>query len=120
MVSRRVEKHSGHIVRSRGDGYLIAFAQPAGAVSCSVAVQRELAKRPNPFKPCSCEARSISRSRLGESLMQLRPNVVGGVGISLALVARHQHSTRHDACDTGQPNQLPYASHGPSLPKLPW
>jgi class 3 adenylate cyclase len=47
LVRRQVQKHSGHVVKSQGDGFMIAFAQPAQAVRCSVDVQRSLQKRPN-------------------------------------------------------------------------
>ncbi|BDX30724.1 hypothetical protein TUM20985_12710 [Mycobacterium antarcticum] len=47
MVSRHVRRHSGHIVKSQGDGFMIAFAQPEQAIDCSVDVQRELTKQRN-------------------------------------------------------------------------
>ncbi|WP_200828499.1 adenylate/guanylate cyclase domain-containing protein [Mycobacterium sp. 3519A] len=47
MVRRLVDKHSGHVVKSQGDGFMIAFAQADEAVRCSMAVQRSLRKRPN-------------------------------------------------------------------------
>ncbi len=47
MVSRHVKRHSGYVVKSQGDGFMIAFAQPEQAIHCSVDVQRELARRPN-------------------------------------------------------------------------
>jgi adenylate cyclase len=47
MVGRHVKRHSGYVVKSQGDGFMIAFAQPDQAVGCSLDVQRELAKRPN-------------------------------------------------------------------------
>ncbi|MDT5316692.1 MAG: adenylate cyclase [Mycobacterium sp.] len=47
MVSRHVSRHSGYVVKSQGDGFMIAFARPEQAVWCSMDVQRELAKRPN-------------------------------------------------------------------------
>ena len=47
MVRRYVKKHSGHVVKSQGDGFMIAFAQPEQAVRCSIDVQRSLRKRPN-------------------------------------------------------------------------
>ena len=47
MVSRLVKRHSGYVVKSQGDGFMIAFARPEQAVWCSMDVQRELAKRPN-------------------------------------------------------------------------
>src|ERR1700712_4277433 len=47
MVNRHVKRHGGHVVKSQGDGFMIAFAQPEQAVWCSMDIQRELAKRPN-------------------------------------------------------------------------
>jgi class 3 adenylate cyclase len=45
MVNRHVKRHAGHVVKSQGDGFMIAFAQPEEAVRCSVDMQRELGKR---------------------------------------------------------------------------
>ena len=47
LVRRHVKQHSGHVVKSQGDGFMIAFAQPEQAVRCSIDVQRALRKRPN-------------------------------------------------------------------------
>jgi adenylate cyclase len=47
LIRRHVKSHSGHVVKSQGDGFMIAFAQPEQAVRCSVEVQRALHKRPN-------------------------------------------------------------------------
>jgi class 3 adenylate cyclase len=47
LVRRHVNKHSGHVVKSQGDGFMIAFAQPEQAVRCSIDVQRSLQQRPN-------------------------------------------------------------------------
>jgi len=47
MVGRCVRRHSGHVVKSQGDGFMIAFARPEEAVRCSADIQRELARRPN-------------------------------------------------------------------------
>jgi len=47
LVRRQVNKHSGHVVKSQGDGFMIAFAQPEEAVRCSMAVQRSLSRRSN-------------------------------------------------------------------------
>src|SRR3954447_25501427 len=47
LVRRHVEKHSGHVVKSQGDGFMIAFAQPEAAVRCSIDLQRSLRLRPN-------------------------------------------------------------------------
>ncbi|GFG55411.1 adenylate/guanylate cyclase domain-containing protein [Mycolicibacterium agri] len=47
MIRRQVERHGGHVVKSQGDGFMVAFAEPEQAVRCSIAVQRVLNKRPN-------------------------------------------------------------------------
>ena len=47
MVRTHVKQHAGHVVKSQGDGFMIAFAQPEQAVRCSIDVQRALRKRPN-------------------------------------------------------------------------
>ena len=47
MVRQHVKKHSGHVVKSQGDGFMVAFAQPEQAVRCSRDVQRSLSRRPN-------------------------------------------------------------------------
>ena len=50
MVRRHVKNHSGHVVKSQGDGFMVAFAHPEEAVRCSVDVQRALGKRPNSIR----------------------------------------------------------------------
>jgi adenylate cyclase len=47
MVSRHVKRHAGHVVKSQGDGFMIAFAQPEQAVLCGIDIQRELRQRHN-------------------------------------------------------------------------
>jgi class 3 adenylate cyclase len=47
MVRRYVANHKGHVVKSQGDGFMVAFADPAQAVRCSIDMQRALRKRPN-------------------------------------------------------------------------
>ena len=47
MIRRYVKSHQGHVVKSQGDGFMIAFAEPEQAVRCSVDVQRALRQRPN-------------------------------------------------------------------------
>lgn len=47
LVQRHVKNHSGHVVKSQGDGFMVAFAQPEQAVRCAVDIQRALGKRPN-------------------------------------------------------------------------
>jgi|SRR5690625_582628 len=45
MVQRTVRQHGGHVVKSQGDGYMIAFAQPEQAVRCAIDMQRALQRR---------------------------------------------------------------------------
>jgi adenylate cyclase len=47
LIRKHVKNHSGHVVKSQGDGFMIAFAQPEQAVRCSIEIQRSLHKRPN-------------------------------------------------------------------------
>jgi adenylate cyclase len=47
MVRRHVTKYSGHVVKSQGDGFMVAFAQPDQAVRCSLDIQRSLLREPN-------------------------------------------------------------------------
>ena len=47
MLRRHVQKHSGYVVKSQGDGFMVAFAQPEEAVRCGMDVQRSLRKPPN-------------------------------------------------------------------------
>jgi class 3 adenylate cyclase len=45
MVQRLVDEHSGHVVKSQGDGFMIAFAQPEQAVRCAIDIQDALQRR---------------------------------------------------------------------------
>jgi len=50
LVRKCVDAHSGHVVKSQGDGFMVAFAHPDEAVACSIAIQHALvreAKRPS-------------------------------------------------------------------------
>ena len=47
MVRRYVKNYNGHVVKSQGDGFMVAFADAAQAVRCSIEMQRALRKRPN-------------------------------------------------------------------------
>jgi class 3 adenylate cyclase/tetratricopeptide (TPR) repeat protein len=42
LVRRQVEQHSGHEVKSLGDGFMVAFASARKAVACAVGIQRAL------------------------------------------------------------------------------
>jgi class 3 adenylate cyclase/tetratricopeptide (TPR) repeat protein len=42
LVRAQVERHSGHEVKSLGDGFMVAFASARRAVACAVGIQRAL------------------------------------------------------------------------------
>ena len=44
VVRECVAEHRGHIVKTQGDGYMVAFGPANDAVSCAVAMQRGLAE----------------------------------------------------------------------------
>lgn len=46
-VRRHVDAHDGYVVKSQGDGFMVAFARPEQAVRCGLAIQHSLDKRPN-------------------------------------------------------------------------
>lgn len=46
-VRRHVDKHDGYVVKSQGDGFMVAFAKPEQAVKCAVDIQRSLLKDRN-------------------------------------------------------------------------
>lgn len=46
-VRRHVERHAGHVVKSQGDGFMVAFARPEQAVRCALDIQEALSRRRN-------------------------------------------------------------------------
>jgi class 3 adenylate cyclase len=50
LVQRNVKNNSGHVVKSQGDGFMVAFAQPEQAVRCAIDIQHALHKRPNKIR----------------------------------------------------------------------
>jgi adenylate cyclase len=44
LIQERVRKREGHVVKSQGDGYMVAFARAKQAVRCSIEVQDALSK----------------------------------------------------------------------------
>ena len=45
LIYKLVDDHGGHVVKSQGDGFMIAFGDPGQAVRCSIEVQRALHDR---------------------------------------------------------------------------
>ena len=46
LVQTQVDRHGGHVVKTQGDGFMIAFADPENAVRFATDVQRALADNP--------------------------------------------------------------------------
>ncbi|WP_416276418.1 adenylate/guanylate cyclase domain-containing protein [Mycolicibacterium sp. J2] len=46
LFYKQVEKHGGHVVKTQGDGFMIAFAAADEALRCSLEVQRALREAP--------------------------------------------------------------------------
>lgn len=46
FVRKQVDNHGGYVVKNQGDGYMIAFSDPAQAVRCGVRVQEALLGNP--------------------------------------------------------------------------
>lgn len=45
VVRRHVAAHDGQVIKTQGDGFMIAFGPADHAVACAVAVQRDLARK---------------------------------------------------------------------------
>lgn len=42
LIKKLVDDHGGHVVKSQGDGFMIAFADPGQGVLCGIGIQRAL------------------------------------------------------------------------------
>ncbi len=57
LVRKLVGEHAGHVVKSQGDGFMVAFARPQEAVDCSIAMQRALARQAKRLTPNTIRVR---------------------------------------------------------------
>ena len=50
VIDAQVDDHGGHVVKTMGDGYMVAFKSPADGLRCAIAIQKALgpALTPNP------------------------------------------------------------------------
>jgi class 3 adenylate cyclase len=46
IIDEQVKHHAGHVVKTMGDGYMVAFASPEQGLTCAIAIQRQLAIAP--------------------------------------------------------------------------
>ncbi|UXA16907.1 adenylate/guanylate cyclase domain-containing protein [Mycobacterium sp. SMC-4] len=49
-VRRVVDEHDGYVVKSQGDGFMVAFGRPEQAVRCAVAIQQGLRRQSRDLK----------------------------------------------------------------------
>lgn len=47
LISKKVDEYGGHVVKNQGDGFMIAFSDPAQAVRCGMRVQEALTDNPD-------------------------------------------------------------------------
>ncbi|MGA9715620.1 MAG: adenylate/guanylate cyclase domain-containing protein [Aeromicrobium sp.] len=45
VVTKEVGRHQGHVIKTQGDGFMIAFGEAAQAVRCAVEIERALGRR---------------------------------------------------------------------------
>lgn len=55
LVRRHVTAYDGHVIKTQGDGFMVAFGPAEHAVDCAIAVQRSL--RPRRRRPLDTEIR---------------------------------------------------------------
>jgi hypothetical protein len=56
LFYKHVDEHGGHVVKTQGDGFMIAFADSGQAVLCSVGVQQALHDDPERWMRSGCES----------------------------------------------------------------
>jgi adenylate cyclase len=57
VVRDRVEREQGHVVKSQGDGFMVAFSEPEPAVRCAVAIERGIAGGPRRLRKAEIKVR---------------------------------------------------------------
>src|ERR1700682_1224884 len=57
LIRRHVKNHAGHVVKSQGDGFMVAFAQPEQDVRCRIDAQRALHDGANRWRDNSIRVR---------------------------------------------------------------
>jgi adenylate cyclase len=80
LVRTSVDGYRGHVVKNQGDGFMLAFADPEGALRCCLDVQRELTGHPDRWQNI--------KVRMG---IHMGPSVRRGddlFGLNVAMAAR--------------------------------
>ena len=77
----RLDDHGGYEVKSQGDGFMLAFPDPAAALRCAIEVQREFAAREAPEE-------ELIRVRMGMHVGEVIEEGGDFFGRSVILAAR--------------------------------
>ncbi len=86
VVRKHVATYDGHVIKTQGDGFMVAFGPADDAVACAVAVQRELSRRRR--RPLEVEIRVRIGIHRGEAVR--RDNDLFGRNVTYAArVAGH-------------------------------
>ena len=106
LIKRRVSDHHGYVVKNQGDGFMIAFATPADAVRCSVAVQQALARNPERYSDVRVRigAHMGSSVRRGDDLfgrnVAMAARIADQAGGGEILVSQELRESLDDTDDT--------------------
>jgi adenylate cyclase len=114
LVRKLVDEHSGHVVKSQGDGFMVAFAQPDEAVGCSIAVQRAFANRAKLPTPNNIRVRigiHMGKSvRRGDDLfgrnVAMAARVAGEADGGEILISEPVRDAIADEVEVGQPREV--------------
>ena len=84
VIGPRVAQHSGRIVKTTGDGFLMEFGSPVEAVQCALEMQQALAAQTEPDRPHTLQLRV--GINLGDIIIEDDGDIYGdGVNIATRL-----------------------------------
>jgi adenylate cyclase len=114
LVRKLVDDHSGHVVKSQGDGFMVAFARPEQAVGCSIAVQRALTNQEKRLTPNTIRVRigiHMGKSvRRGDDLfgrnVAMAARVAGEADGGEVLISEPVRDAVGDTVEVGQPREV--------------
>ena len=83
LMRKLVKENSGHVVKSEGDGFMVAFPHPDEAMRCAIAVQRALGGGVNRMRNRNIRVRI--GIHMGKLLVQRGDDLFG---LNVAMAAR--------------------------------